>query len=361
MASSNLEKKSWLDRSSHFYDDHEKVIVGVTLGLIAILTLFIEIAVAGIFSEPKSHLVREDIYFVWLAGDQLFNGVNPYDGILSGNLIENDKYATYFPFFYVLSYIYHLLGFTTFHEWVRLIQILSAIFYLAISYLLFFSFRKRSYPFAVFTTIYWIFNRWTIVVIFVVHIDFIALFFMLYSLMYYEKHRDLSLLSFGLSLTMKQMAIFLVPLFIIFINRDPEIQTKKMYLSSLTKLSIIPIGFSLPFMVWNFKSFVYSMLFNVTRIPRDITDEYWEATEAGGWLAFGVVNRLFMLLIMAIIYIIYIQDKIGKYTTSLLIFVIFIEFNIALFDQYRVWRVALLPLAFLEFGLFPVKKSLDDS
>ena len=145
MISQKVEKKSFSFKLSEFYDNHEKQIILLILVLIAILTLLIEIVVVGIFSKPKSHLKREDIYYVWLAGKQMYNGENPYDGVLGGNLVDNDKYATYLPFFYVLSLGFHLLGLTSFNHWVLFIQVLSAVFYLAISYLLFFSLYKRSF------------------------------------------------------------------------------------------------------------------------------------------------------------------------------------------------------------------------
>ena len=67
-----------------------------------------------------------------------------------------------------------------------------------------------------------------------------------------------------------------------------------------------------------------------------------------------------MFLIMGLVYLIFYLNKIEKFTASFLVIVTFIEFNLVLFDQYRVWRVALLPLIFLEINQFSRPVMLKD-
>ncbi|MGC9359398.1 MAG: hypothetical protein ACP5G7_03360 [Anaerolineae bacterium] len=43
----------------------------------------------------------EDIYYAYIEGQRLVAGENPYERILQGGMLTNDKYATYLPLFYL--------------------------------------------------------------------------------------------------------------------------------------------------------------------------------------------------------------------------------------------------------------------
>ena len=62
----------------------------------------------------------QDIYFLWEEGGRLLAGENPYDRRASGNMLENDKYATHFPLFYMLASATRLAGFQEYPAWVGL-------------------------------------------------------------------------------------------------------------------------------------------------------------------------------------------------------------------------------------------------
>ncbi|MDF5733310.1 MAG: hypothetical protein PUP92_36330, partial [Rhizonema sp. PD38] len=53
---------------------------------------------------------EEDIYYLWIEGKRILSGENPYARILLSNMRDNQKYATYFPLFYIMSYLTQLLG-----------------------------------------------------------------------------------------------------------------------------------------------------------------------------------------------------------------------------------------------------------
>ncbi|MHA2027928.1 MAG: hypothetical protein ACW99A_13175 [Candidatus Kariarchaeaceae archaeon] len=356
MVTGNLETDSFHERIKSFHRENQEIILKISLVLIGILAVLIKILVSGLLSKPEEYLQKEDIYFIWLEGKRISEGTNPYSYIYGSDFLNNEKYATYLPFFYVLSAMFHFLGITSFYHWIIFMRFVSTIFFIIISIQLFKAFYYRSIPFAVFATLYWMFNRWTFIVIYVVHIDFIPLSLLIYSLQNVNIHRDRSLLAYGLSLTMKHMAIFLFPMYLILLHRDPNIRGAKNYIANIVRMGIIPFIFSLPFMIWDFKAFIYSMSFNGTRLSSILYDELHEIVSNDALIAYGIVNRLFMLSIMILVYVIFLQRRIGKFTTSFLIFVIFIEFNLALFDQYKVWRIALLPFVFIEFGVFDGKE-----
>jgi hypothetical protein len=148
-------------------------------------------------------------------------------------------------------------------------------------------------------------------------------------------------------------------MYLILLYRDKGLKDLREYILNVGKLVVFPLTISIPFMIWNLKAFVYSMIFSGTRVSDEVYDELHNAVEDETLLAFGVANRLFMVLIMMFVYYIFIQRRIGRFTTSFLILVTFIEFNVVIFDQYRVWRVALLPFIFLEFGIFDKKTDIN--
>ena len=358
MTTNNVVETTPVDKLSNFIEDNEKLIRRSSLAIIAILAILVEILIGGLFSEPAEFLAQEDIYYVWLEGKRISDGVNPYEFVLDGDFLNNEKYAAYLPFFYLISALFHTVGITSFTYWIIIMRFVMTIFYIGIAYQLFLTLYRRSLPFAVFATIYWLFNRWTLIVVYVVHIDFPPLFFLIYSLQNFDKNKNRSLFALGLSLSMKHMAIFLVPLYLILLYRDKSIKDFQEYIVNVGKIVIIPLLLSIPFIIWNLKAFVYSMIFSGTRVSDQVYDELHNALGDETLLAFSVANRLFMILIMLFVYFFFIQRRIGRFTTSFLILVTFIEFNVVLFDQYRVWRVALLPFIFEEFGIFEKKVGL---
>ena len=62
-----------------------------------------------------------------------------------------------------------------------------------------------------------------------------------------------------------------------------------------------------------------------------------------GWS--GAASRLPFFVLIALVYALFWQRKIGFYTAGLLALIVFINFNPVLFLQYFVWFTAFLPLA----------------
>ena len=62
---------------------------------------------------------------------------------------------------------------------------------------------------------FWYFNRWVLTASQIAALDFIPIFLVVVSLGVFERHRKTSLLLFSLSLAIKQIAIFIAPLYLI--------------------------------------------------------------------------------------------------------------------------------------------------
>ena len=67
--------------------------------LLALLGAFVNIRLWG--TNPSDN--RPDIFYSYVEGRRLVEGENPYARILLGDMRTNDKYATYFPLFYLFS------------------------------------------------------------------------------------------------------------------------------------------------------------------------------------------------------------------------------------------------------------------
>jgi hypothetical protein len=67
---------------------------------------------------PPSTLVGYDINYVFIEGQRILAGENPYSRVHSGDMRTNRKYATYFPAYYELSAVTQLAGLRDFEPWV---------------------------------------------------------------------------------------------------------------------------------------------------------------------------------------------------------------------------------------------------
>ena len=209
--------------------------------------------------------VGEDVYHLWMVGKGIINGENPYARVLEGNMLDNNKYATYFPVFYWLSTFTQLAGLRDYPTWILFWKIIFDATHAAIGILIFWILRPHNVLLGVFGALFWWFNRWSITIIRVADVDFLPLFFLLLSMHRFERRQISSLLLFGLSLGLKQIGIFLLPVYLIWTwQREASL---KRVLVALLLISSVTLVTATPFVIWNPAGFVKSILFSVTRRP----------------------------------------------------------------------------------------------
>ncbi|RPD50624.1 hypothetical protein [Paracnuella aquatica] len=304
----------------------------------------------GFWLKPAASLLQEDIYYIWLEGNRIINGENPYARILASDMNFNNKYATYFPVTYLLSALVQKLGLTTFADWIYFWRPVSLIFNIGIATLVLKFFRDRSLTllgFAAAMTL--ILGRWSIYIVRVHHIEFPAIFFLLLSLVLLNRQRTLSLLALSLSLGIKQVAIFLLPLYLIYLwqTGDKNNRFKNMFLELLL-IGSIPLLTSLPFIVADAESFIKSILFSATRFgdAHIIAAPSFDVVLAKKFTWFsGLIAKAPMLLLMGIIYLSYLKEKAGMWVCCTMVMMTFVYFNSILFLQYIIWPVCLIPFA----------------
>jgi uncharacterized membrane protein len=325
-----------------------------TKKILALVCLIITL-VSGLIVHTKLWIYdtkAEDIYYTWLEGKRILLGENPYARVLAGNMRENEKYATYFPLFYLLSCLTQLFSWREYSQWVYLWRHIFLVFNLGITSLIFYVFcAQRLFVVAIFSSIFWLFNRWTLDVTKIAHIEFLPIFFLIASLMVFRNNQFISLLLYSISLAFKQIAIFLLPLYLIWAWQSTETGKLRQTLTALGIILSIPVITSLPFIIWNAEGFFKSIAFSATRNPGD----HFGANSLDAFITkavpqfVGIKAKIPMLFLMALIYLTAFQKKIGLYSSSLLTMSIFVDFNSVLFPQYMSWIVPLLPLAIDDF------------
>ena len=343
-------------RGGHRTYEQELRIKPMARNKIAILCLVAIIAAAIILHTElwayDTFEGKKDIYYLWQDSQMLSSGENPYARILSGNMSENKKYPTYFPIFCLLSSLTQKLGLTDYDDWIGFWRHIFLVFNLGIGSLIFYIFsRQKLWLLGAFSACFWLFSRWTMYVTRVAQIDFIPIFFLLLSLFLLRRHKWTALLLFSLSLGVKQIAVFLVPIYLVWIWRSTEQNKVKTVLLAAAVIMSIPLITSLPFLVWNPESFVKSILFSATREGDDSFDSpsLFEAT-AG-------LRFLPMLVLTTLIGFGVVRQQIGLYTSALLTLSVFVNFNAVLFTQYFCWVLPFVPLTLSDF--FDRSSTLD--
>ena len=325
----------------------------VVLGLLGAAGAFAAHRALRNRSMQKPDGTWEDIYYSWVEGRRILQGVNPYGFILQGDMRENRGfYATYLPGFYLLSALSQRLGLRDFGSWLSFWRGVFLLFDAALGVFLFYVFGRRGrWALGLFALGFWLFNRWTLRVVAISHLDFPPLFLLVVSVWLFRRRPYLACVLFGVSLALKQVGAFAVPLFLVWAwQRSPEERWRRTLWSALAVVAV-PLAVSLPFLVWNAEGFVKSVLFSVTRNAGD----HFRAPSIDAMLrdhgvaVEGLAARAPLLLLMFLIYLAAARRGLGRFTAVLLVTATFLNFNPVLFRQYMCWMVPFVPLCALDF------------
>jgi hypothetical protein len=315
----------------------------LAIGFVALTIAFIAIRVNLRFWSLDT--VGSDTYYSWVEGRRIRSGENPYARILSGNMEENRKYSTYFPLFYEASAFVQIAGIRQYEAWIGFWRYFFLAANVAIGLVLYaVIFSKKTWALALLALPFWYFNRWTLHASATVALDFIPIFLLVLSLAFFERYRRTSLLLFGLSLAVKQIAIFLVPLYLIWEYQQSR-SWRKTIVAGLWIISI-PLISSLPFILWNAEGFIRSIAFSAIRTPLN----HFGAESIDVVLNLnGLSARIPFLIMLFGVYFIAWQNVVGRYGAAMLVMGIFLAFNSVLFTHYPVWLMFLIPLAASEW------------
>jgi NADH:ubiquinone oxidoreductase subunit 3 (subunit A) len=281
-----------------------------------------------------------DIYYSFVEGQRLLNGENPYARILGSDMLTNNKYATYFPLFYELSFVSQKLGLAPFDTWLAFWRIVFIVFEFGIAVLMFWALARRDLPWVgLFAAAFWLFDRWTLQLLQVSNLDFVPIFFLLLSLELFPRDKWLSLFLFSLSLAVKQIAIFVTPLYLVWLWQSSRGRPVRDVLAGAAIIASVPFVASIPFLVWDARAFIYSVLFSVTRASSQATSL---APSVGAFAGDRPnLSRIIMGGLMLMIYVFAWRMRPVRYVFAFLIMLTFVCFNPVLYVQYILWTIPL--------------------
>jgi len=327
------------------------MLVVLTFGLITHLKLGnMDPAELEIYAENDQvdfSVKEQDIYLVFLEGQKLQGGENPYARAADIDEIRwNEKLPTYLPIIYYGSWLTHLAGLQDLEIWLNFWKGIFLYFNLCIGYFVFYisNHRFNSPVFGILALMLWLFNRWTLHVTMISHFNFIPIFLFLVSLSLFPKNKYWSYILFGLSIAIKHNAIFLLPIYLIWAWKSAHHQKFKHLLVALFSISSIPFLASLPFLILNFEGFIKSLLISLSRYPEThIGVLSFDALF--GWI--GIQGKIPLIALIMITYLLAWRKNLGYFATGLLVMTIFIDFHSVLFRHYMAWMV---PLTLLTIG-----------
>jgi len=261
----------------------------------------------------------------------------------------NDKYAAYFPASYIASGITQKLGFHEFPGWLSLWRVIFATFHFATGILLYVAvWRARgSTSLAMFCSGCWLFNRWSLVVLRIAHLEPVALFFLTLTVVLLDSRPVLAWIAFGLSLSFKQLGMFALPVLLIeqwrLLPVDHPARGRK--LASLVLAgAVLPLILVLPFLIMGPVAFAKSMLINAT----SHADFNFNAPSFDVLFNLqGSLSRLPVLLLLFLVYWSFHRGHLNRFAAIAAAMLAFIWFNPVFFRQYMTWSIpfVLLTLA----------------
>ena len=297
-----------------------------------------------------------DIYWYWLEGNRLYRGENPYARILRSNMLDNrEMYPTCLPLFYVACAAGHVLGIRKFDEFIPPWTVVCIAAHLAIGYaLLAIVSRRGGLAAGLLGAGFWLINRFSLNVLGARSLDGLPILLLLVSIALHPRRPGTSRLLFGLSLSIKHIAVFLTPLYVLWAAKSAEGKKPaggrgRRILTSCGQILLFPVLISVPFAIWNPHAFAKSLLFPGTRFP---------ASEVGAvsldvYLGLvGLPAKAPMLLIMVLIYIAAARGSLQRYGATLLCLAGFADLNSVVFPHYFAWSAPFLPLAATEWKAF---------
>jgi hypothetical protein len=315
--------------------------------VVAMFALIVAAAMAMHISEWKDEYLGSDIRSIYEMSRELSQGTNPYDRILPGRR-DDHKYATYLPLFYIFGALIHNLGAQDYKPWIQVWRVFNLAANIGIGTLLFAAlYQRKLLLVALFATLFWFFNRWTLYITVNAQIDLLPVFCMVASLLVFRDNRRLSFLLLGTSLALKHISIFVVPLYLIWIWQSSDHDRLGQVVRAAIWIAALPVILSLPFVFWNAEAFRASMIYSLDREPTNhfkvaSFDELLTVTYP--WFT-GILARLPLIAMMLLIYLGTLRRQIPLFFGALLVISVFIDFNSVLFRQYLTWLVPLVPLA----------------
>lgn len=314
-------------------------------GLLLLVLLFLRIYVT--YSQSSRHSYKNsDITSIWNSGHDLCKGKSPYARMKKEGQDGKPvvRAPIYLPGAYILICGVEKLGYNTNGKWQKVWEPALVVLHIAVGVMLFIVLLEKGYvTLAFFVIIFWLFSRFSIQTLVTRQTNTLALFPLLLSLALINSRRSASLLLFGLSLVLKQVAVFLAPLYIVWCWNDRKSWTD--FRRSVVLILIIPFAATVPFIIWDYESFFIAILYPTMHLAPSGFQGYPAAVRS----IHPALPTILMLGSMALVYLAALKQQLPKVTAAMLVMMCFVAFNNIIFSQYFLWFFALVPIALLDW------------
>ena len=316
----------------------------------ATVLILLVLGASGLLARPAS-ASQPDIYYIWRDGVRLADGANPYAFDRPPEEERSTKHPSYLPLFYLAVAGVYKLGVHDYGTWLALWRAVRIAAHIAITVLLYRAGQRAGHPLlGLFGALFWSLNRWTLYTVRSGGLDQLALLFLLLSLECFGRRRRLAFLLLGTSLAIKHVALLVVPLYLVWTWQAWEQPSRPERAARTAQaaawIALIPLAVSLPFLWWDAGAFIRSILISAIRPAA----AYGHVSAVGSLLGLrGGVARIPLLFLASLIVLVAAyRQVIGRYTTVLLMFTVFTDFNTVLFPQYFAWVIPFIVLAATE-------------
>jgi len=290
----------------------------------------------------------EDIYYSWLEGATIVRGGNPYACVRTNTCYE--KPPVYFPLFYWASAAAITSGLDTYPEWIGFWRPILLLATLGTGLLVMTSFITRSQALiGVAAALLILFNRWSLYTARVGQTDPLALLFLVGALLLLRRKPadesrlgglSAAMLLLGVSLAIKQVAIFLVPLFLIQVWQTSALRRLRRTAFAAALIAAPVLLSSLPFIVDDPGSLPAALAYAAERYPST-----FGAPPLGAILSLsGAENTRLMLSVLALIYAAAWRYRLPVAGAAVMVTSVYLSFYAVNFHQYFVWLIPLFPL-----------------
>lgn len=323
------------------------------IGLAAFVIPFLMLLPITEWEYAELDMSEGDIHQIYVEGGRIAKGENPYERILHNDPNKSD-YPTYLPGFYLLGGLARVAGAKDFESWLTLWRAIFLVCHVLIGWLIFlYLWKHNSLTFAVLGSAFWLFNRWTLFVLRIGHLEPLAILLLVASLILLPRRYYTACVLFGCSLAVKQIAIFLLPLYVIYGYRQVHgKRSLKGAFAGLFSITIIPTLISIPFLVDSPAGFIRSLLLSVSRRGEANLGNDLEVPTYDMLLGLeGLPAKVLVFGLMILAYRCLYRRFAPPFTLALLVLFLFADFNSVFFPQYMVWPLAFVPLALTEITL----------
>ena len=322
----------------------------VVLYLVVVAVLFVRIYEKLPVNRDVKISKTRDVFHIYTDASILARGENPYQRIQGKDMKTNEKYTFYLPgFLWAAAAGIKYFGIDSYQEFMQTwIPISVGVHFLIGLVLFLYAMSRWGIIPGILASSFWWFTRWPLALLRSGQIDNVAILFFVIALVVLERQRLLGLVMLGVSLCIKQMAAFTVPLFLVWPALNGKVTVKRAldFGIQIGALCAVPLILSLPFIYWDIESFINMLLFPLTRDP--VGPMSLESFLDPGNQERSFLFKLPFLSLLALSYLYLVRQKEFLFPSILFILLLFLGFNSVFFSRYFCWAIPLIPLACFE-------------